>query len=217
MRPTKLYLIGAGRHPATRQLRRANRFSRRVNRVGELTISHRRVDVDLEFVRKHLKDIVAYMRKGTLIVAHSSDKFVDEAELLAMLDVDPVEPSIEDSEDSAEDMELSDEEKAKILTEMDELSDEEKKEISDFGGYVPSVSELEESAEVPPEVFPEASTPTDGAEAPKEAPVTSKDLPDLSTLTKKQLIVLCEERGIEVKGSPNNATLHDLLNAWKNS
>lgn len=229
MRPNKLYLIGAGRHSATRQLRRANRFSRRVIRVGELMISHRRIDVDAAFVEKHLKVIIAHMRKGTLIVAHSGDSFVDEAELCAMFDAAPIESEIDivdETGDSGEDIELTDEEKAAILTEMDDLSDEAKSEIVEFGGYVPSAAEIadlrseeadtgfEEAAELAPTDVAEPDAATAGEPSPVK---TSKELPDISAMTKKQLIALCEELGIEVKGSPNNATLHDMLNEWKNS
>lgn len=234
MRPNKLYLIGAGRHTATRQLRRTSRILRRVIRVGELTISHRRIDVDRAFVGKHLEAIIGHMRKGVLIVAHSGDSFVDEAELRAMFtetSVNEVMEGVKENlnevvgdEGGADDIELTDEEKAKILTEMDELSDEAKAEITEFGGYVPSSTEIDEFHNAHPGTGPDEPEPVvlaDSAlpvvEAVPEVVKTARELPDTSAMTKKQLVALCEELGIEVKGSPNNATLHDMLNAWKNS
>jgi hypothetical protein len=83
--PQKLYLLGGGRHPSTRALRRVNRFRPRVFDIGELTIRpNRRVDVTVEFVLKHFDAIVQHVNNGTLIVQHSADRLVDVDELHAI-------------------------------------------------------------------------------------------------------------------------------------
>jgi hypothetical protein len=215
-KPEKLYLIGGGRHIQTRNLRRANRFPRRVVRIGELTIRHQRADVDLDFVRKHLQLIITEMRKGSLIVAHSADKFVDEAELLEFFS-DELEPA--------------------ALLEAPEFSDPHPADADDIDDNVPgdfNVTALMETSPVLTE--PEEAKTTELEEAKtedapkiddavKDAPKAEgsvvegfeKELPDLTGLVKKQLVALCQERGIEVPASPSNAVLVDLLTAWKNS
>lgn len=83
--PTKLFLLGGGRHPTTKTARRLHRFERRVFRIGDVPIRpNRRKDVTLRFVLDHLQEVIAHIKDGTLIVQHDADNFVDVEEMLAI-------------------------------------------------------------------------------------------------------------------------------------
>ena len=78
----KLTLIGAGRAPQTKELRRLTQPRRRSFFVGPLQITpQKRIDVTVEFCRKHFTTIVPAIQNGTLLVRHNRDRFVDPAEL----------------------------------------------------------------------------------------------------------------------------------------
>jgi len=84
--PQRLYLVGGGRHPTTKTARRAARFERRVFQIAGITIRpNRRKDVNPAFIEKHLDAILEHVKDGTLIVQHRHDKFMDEAELRALV------------------------------------------------------------------------------------------------------------------------------------
>lgn len=78
----ELHLIGAGRHPRTRELRRQTRHQRRSFWIGPLHVSpQKRFTVNTEFCAKHYDQIVVGISNGTVLVQHVRDKFVDAEEL----------------------------------------------------------------------------------------------------------------------------------------
>lgn len=77
-----IVLIGAGRSPHTRNLRRRNGFPHRNRWIGTIQMrAHLRVGVDREFVQKHYEQIVEAVRDGVLLVEYKLDRFVDAEEL----------------------------------------------------------------------------------------------------------------------------------------
>lgn len=84
--PQIIYLVGGGRHSATKQLRRAARFERRVFQIGGIPIRpNRRKDVNAAFVAKHVVEILSHVADGTLIVQHRHDRFMDTDEIKALV------------------------------------------------------------------------------------------------------------------------------------
>lgn len=83
--PEKLWLLGGGRHRATRDLRRAARFKRRAYYLAGMIIRPgRKVDVTPHFIADHLDEILKRLGEGTLLIQHRGDHFVDEDELRAI-------------------------------------------------------------------------------------------------------------------------------------
>jgi hypothetical protein len=77
-----IILIGAGRHPATKQLRAQNGHQRRTFYIGELQIkSNLRLPVNLAFVQKYFDKIIQHIADGTLLVEYKYDTYVDPKEL----------------------------------------------------------------------------------------------------------------------------------------
>lgn len=217
----KLYLVGGGRNPHTRELRRAARFSRRVFRIGDLTIRpNRRVVVTTEFCAKHFKEIVAHITDGTLIVQHDADRFVTADDLRALLGRAPAtvdtaseETSNQETEETQEDTkseeaseETSTEETQKDTKSEETKADIEKTEETSTEETTSEETEDKPAAEPPEETKAEAA---EVAEEPKESGKTISE--DLLKLTKKELLALCAERGIPADSKMNNAKLIALL------
>lgn len=77
-----IILIGAGRHPATKQLRQQNGFPRRNFWIGEINVrTGLRIPVNIAFVQKYYDEIARRISDGTLLVEYKMDKFVDLDEL----------------------------------------------------------------------------------------------------------------------------------------
>lgn len=215
----KLYLVGGGRNPHTRELRRAARFSRRVFRIGDLTIRpNRRVVVTTEFCAKHFKEIVAHITDGTLIVQHDADRFVTADDLRALLGRAPAtvdtaseETSNQETEEGTKSEEAS-EETSTEETQEDTKSEETKAEESIEKTEEASTEETksEETEDKPAAEAEETKAEAaEVAEEPKESGKTISE--DLLKLTKKELLALCAERGIPADSKMNNAKLIALL------
>lgn len=77
-----IILIGAGRHPRTKMQRLKHKPARRNIWIGTVQIiTGMRYPVDIEFVKKHFKDIVAGIKAGVLLVEYKYDTYVDPEEL----------------------------------------------------------------------------------------------------------------------------------------
>ena len=78
----QLYILGAGRHPLTKQLRARRGHQRRTFYIGELHIqSAKRLPVSIEWARAHFDAIVKHINDGTVLVHFAFDRFVDPDEL----------------------------------------------------------------------------------------------------------------------------------------
>lgn len=203
--PQKLYLSGGGRSRMTRELRRKNRFPRRVFTIGGLPIRPGRfVDVNFAFVAKHFDEIVARVRTGTLLVTHDHDHCVDEDELRAMLAF----CRGEEPPAKAEEPPPGDEE--------DEPKEPEAATSDEVEGVEPGADFLEEESVEEPvdleEPFEAAAEEPVDLEEPE---VENRWLPDGWELkTKREMLALCEERGIAVDGKPSNDKLIEMLKGW---
>jgi hypothetical protein len=75
-------LIGAGRHPHTKQKRQLRQPRHRNRWIGTLQVSvGLRIPVNLEFVQQHFKQLVEAVNDGVVLVEYKSDRFVDPEEL----------------------------------------------------------------------------------------------------------------------------------------
>lgn len=162
--PDRLWLLGGGRHRSTKQLRRMNRFGRRAFVLGGLSIRpNRRVDVTPKFIADHLEEIIARVAKGTLLVQHHADSFVDADELRAIAALvrgeTPVGPVVKpESKPVAEELETDEDKKTAEdwdPTAGDGLDD-------DPGGDEQPQTPAEPPA-APPEAPSEPQAPADGA------------------------------------------------------
>lgn len=217
----KLYLVGGGRNPHTRELRRAARFSRRVFRIGDLTIRpNRRVVVTTEFCAKYFKEIVAHITDGTLIVQHDADRFVTADDLRALLGRAPATVDTASEETSNQETEETQEEtKAEETSEetsTEEAQEDTKSEETKAEESIEKTEEASTEETTPEETKPAAEPPEETkaeaaevAEEPKESGKTISE--DLLKLTKKELLALCAERGIPADSKMNNAKLIALL------
>jgi hypothetical protein len=83
--PRVLYILGGGRS-STREARRLDRFGSRVERIGDLVIRpQRRVAVTVEFAAQHLAELQDAISRGSIVVQHDADTFVDPQELQALV------------------------------------------------------------------------------------------------------------------------------------
>jgi hypothetical protein len=77
-----IVLIGAGRSPHTRNLRRNRGFRPRNRWIGPVQVrTHMRIAVDQDFVKQHYDQIVQAVEDGVLLVEYKLDRFVDATEL----------------------------------------------------------------------------------------------------------------------------------------
>lgn len=77
-----IILVGAGRSPHTRELRRQKGFTRRNRWIGPIQVrTNMRIGVDIDFVKKHHDAIAKAVEDGVLLVEYKFDKFVDAEEL----------------------------------------------------------------------------------------------------------------------------------------
>lgn len=98
----QLYILGAGRHPLTKQLRARRGHQRRTFYIGELHIqSAKRLPVSIEWARAHFDTIVKHINDGTVLVHFSFDKFVDPDELRVLCFGTPEEQAEYNNEASA--------------------------------------------------------------------------------------------------------------------
>ena len=90
MDQTIVTLIGAGRDRRTRALRRANRFQRRVIRMGEYIVIRpgRRIPAKIVMLRPHFPAMKTHMATGVLHVMYES-KLLTFDELMVLADAKP--------------------------------------------------------------------------------------------------------------------------------
>lgn len=176
--PRQLHLLGAGHHPSTKTVRRSHRFAEKSFLIGSLPIRpNRRVPVTVEFIVGHLDEIIDRVKRGTLLVQHSADAFVDPDELRAIAAVyrgeTPPGPIVKLAPDDEPDDDVIDnpeddgshEDPSQVEEPMDEPAAEE-----------PNPAE-EAFGEDAPEAQEPAEEPMDAPEAPEE-PTESYDAPE---------------------------------------
>jgi hypothetical protein len=184
--PTTVFLYGAGRSPATRMVRRQNRFKNRTPNIGDLSIRpNRRVAVTPEFVVKHWAQILECLDHGVLSVETIPGKPMTDYELgvlYGLVTRTPLPPAPA-PEPAAE--------PAKAAEPVVDAS-------------APAVASVEVLEPEEPEV--------DVAEPETER----RWIPDgLDKLSKRELIALCAERGLTVEENRTTAPkLIELLRNW---
>ena len=233
--PDRLWLLGGGRHRSTKQLRRMNRFGRRAFVLGGLSIRpNRRVDVTPKFVADHLDEIIERVAKGTLLVQHHADSFVDADELRAIAALvrgeTPVGPVVKpESKPVTEELETDAD--RQTAQDWDATAGDG---LDDGPGDDEEPQTPAEPPAAPPEAPSEPQEPADGAmDLSEEAapapisvlppepelddlPMPTRELPDgWRTGTKAELLALCDDRGIKVDDrKAANKKIIDLLDAW---
>lgn len=240
--PQKLFLLGSGRHVATRLQRRKNNVKRRVARIGDLIVRPgRRVDVTPEFVAKYLNDIVAGVEAGIIIVCHSADRFMDRDELKALVAVvrgeDPEGPITKDDDDSDplgnpddDDTEDTDPVSDSDPEQEPQADSEEPEVLEGFDdSAAPNLAELgfdepqnpvfgaEPEPEQPEESFEPESALFEAPVSLDEPEVEKRWLPEgFEKLTKKELLALATERKLDLDPKRTNVdTLVRLLKEWR--
>jgi len=202
--PKTLYLLGATRSVATKVQRRANRFKERTFRIGEIVVrpNNRRLDITVEFLAKHIAEILVRVKNGQLIVQHDADHSCDADELrsyAAKLGV-----SVEDISDTDTG-----------LDEVVEVSAEAAQEPAQAVAAVLEPAEPVEAAAEPAELPAE---PAEDVEITVEPEAELRWLPDnFESMTKRELLALCADRGITIDTTtkPSNDTIINKLTAWR--
>jgi hypothetical protein len=227
-----IVLVGAGRSPHTKSLRRQNGFPQRNFYLGTLQIrTGMRVPVEVDFVKQHYDEIVKRVEAGTLLVEYRFDTFVDPKELGTLAfgseeDRTAYEKEVVELRDAAvaelmrasEAKHAEDEEASRIVP-IDTPADGEPLYDNLEGSHEAiDVSELEvgrskdfaaESEHDEPEESAVAVSP-ERADDPNFQP-----LPDgWRSYTKSDLLALCAERGIDASDMPSNRELRRRLDAY---
>jgi hypothetical protein len=243
--PRQLHLLGAGYHPSTKTVRRSYRFAEKSFLIGSLPIRpNRRIPVTVDFVVGHLDEIIDRVNRGTLLVQHSADTFVDPDELRSIAAVyrneTPPGPIVKLAPDDEPDDDVIDnpdddgsyEDPSQVEDPMDEPMVEDPNPAEDaFDEGVPEDNYsdpgdlyeppgMEDEPDMGGEMLEAASKLAEEASVDKvvEPVVEKRWLPEgFEKLSKKKLLALCKECGIKVEDSRADASqLVRLLTSWKN-
>jgi hypothetical protein len=180
----KLTLIGAGRHPRTKELRRRTHHQRRTFWIGPLHIApQKKFAVNAEFCAKHYDAIVSGIKNGTVLVQHAFDKFVNPEELKTLCFGTPVEQDILLEQNAAElaaaEAIAAAEAEAKAADVVAEtetaLTAELETAAADISTFDPAlVAQLDAAIEAELAATPEAPVVEEAPAAPAEEPVAEQ-------------------------------------------
>ncbi len=193
------YLVGGGRSVHTKAARRTKRFLGRVIRIGGLVLRpNRRVSVNAAFLAKYAEDIKKHIQTGGIIVQHDADNFVDLEEFTAIVGGAPVDNSLPGKVDTGEG---DDNDEGEDEDDADEEDDEAEGEGEKDGE---GEDDLDDGAD---------ETTSPGTKTVQAA--TPNPLPHgWERMAKRELLVLCQERGVTADEMTTNREIVELLKAW---
>lgn len=230
-----LILIGAGRHPVTKELRRSMLHQRRTFYIGDLHVmSNKRFPVTVEFVQQYFSTIVAKINEGTLLVQYKSDRFVTPAELKVLCYGDTTEKQSYEQQiaqaDAGSEMDAAEPELA--LPEQDSGIEGL---VTTFTAPIEPDAEpvIERSPEMPPPAIVAVDNPelSDAAESVESLVLVSEDTAEVAVpepesqepvgvttlpegwkyFAKGRLLELAESLGIDTSDMPSNKDLKDRI------
>lgn len=216
----RIVLVGAGRSPLTRDLRRQANFKRRSFRIGGILVRpNLRVEVNTRFVALHEKAVMDALESGTILVYDYTNKRLDADELLLVLGITPDKPKTEKQdkaksvEEQAEEQKREDKETSVEAKPSEETAVQAKPELVENQESEPAAaSEAKPEKPADPEkleIDAGEVVETEPKRVQEEPPASEE--PDYSKMTKRELLALCAERGIVVEGRIPNTVLISKL------
>jgi|NOAtaT_7_FD_contig_121_406816_length_3524_multi_3_in_0_out_0_2 hypothetical protein len=194
-----IYAFGSGRDPQTKMARRLDRFGERTFRIGADVVvrAGRRIPISVKYIADHLEEVIGHVERGALRLQSDSDRYLDPNELRALVRGEPLVKASEEyrpePEPETEVLPQAEPEVMEPLVETPAVEDDAPE---------PTSSPLEEPEQVEAEMAAPAYEP----------------LPDgWRTQSKRVLLTLGLERGLNVNDKMSNRELTAVLSSFESS